>query len=180
MPDNYLFGRRQQSFKDSSNQHKKYVTSIRSQTVTVTDGADLSSINVGDVVKKPGATNPVLFALINSISSNGNGTTDIVVNGFDDFATGDTVEASASTGSATATRFLVINASGAVTSTQNSDPGFVELGPGLSQTLTFPSTFPTGSAPDTELPTGTTFQVDIKATNSAASDTFSSNIITPT
>ena len=180
VPDNYLYGRRQRARKDGTNNNLYYyVTSIRSQTVTVTDGADLSLLNVGDVVKKPGATNPMLFAKIGSITSNGNGTTDIVVNGFDDFATGDFVEATASTGNATSTRFLVINSSGAVTTTQSSDPGFTQLGPGTSQQISFPATFPTGNTPDSELPAGTTLQVEVDATNSSATDTFSSNIITP-
>jgi hypothetical protein len=121
----------------------------------------------------------MLFAKIGSITSNGNGTTDIVVNGFDDFATGDFVEATASTGNATSTRFLVINSSGAVTTTQSSDPGFTQLGPGTSQQISFPATFPTGNTPDSELPAGTTLQVEVDATNSSATDTFSSNIITP-
>ena len=181
--DIYLYGRRQQSMRQAGSGTSaivsKYVYTIRSQTLTVTNGANLSSLNVGDVVKPPGVSDPLQFAKIDSISSNGNGTTNVVVNGFNDFAVGNVIEATASTGTATSTRFLVINAQGAITTHQVSDPGFVTQGPGTSQTITFPATFPTGNAPDVELPSGTTIQVDVQAVNSAASDTYASNTVTP-
>ena len=180
VPDTYLHGRRQQSYENNSgNTKQKRVYTIRTQTVTVTDGEDLALLNVGDYVKAPGVSDQFEYARIQTITSNGDGTTDIVVNGFRDFAVGDTIEATSSTGIASSVRFLVINATGAVTSTQVSDPGFTELGPGLTQQISFPATFPTGNTPDVELPAGTTLQVEVEATNSVASDTFPSNIITP-
>jgi hypothetical protein len=182
-PDLYLYGRRQKSKRikgsGSAATVTKQVYTIRSQTLTVTNGADLSSLNVGDIVRPPGETDPLKYSKIDSISSNGNGTTNVVVNGFNDFAVGNVIEATASTGTATSTRFLVINAQGAITTHQVSDPGFVTQGPGTSQTITFPATFPTGNAPDVELPSGTTIQVDVQAVNSAASDTYASNTVTP-
>jgi len=182
-PDLYLYGRRQKSkrIKGSglSATVTKQVYTIRSQTLTVTNGADLSSLNVGDIVRPPGETDPLKYSKIDSISSNGNGTTNVVVNGFNDFAVGDVIESTASTGSATSTRFLVINAQGAITTHQVSDPGFVTQGPGASHTITFPATFPTGNSPDDELPSGTTIQVDVQAVNSEASDTYASNTLTP-
>lgn len=181
-PDIYAYGHRAQMYVQKNSYYASYKIQayrLGYQDLTVTDGADLSSLNVNDVVKFSASATPDQHAKIMTITANGNGTTTIRVRSFATASVGDTIQAIASTGSATATRFLVISTSGAVTSTQSADPGFVELGPGLSQTLTFPATFPTGSAPDTELPTGTTMQVDVKATNTAASDTFSSNIITP-
>jgi len=184
VPDIYMYGHRAgiyiQKSGSSYPQYKIQAYRLGYQDLTVTDGADLSSLNVGDAVKFTATATADQHGKIMTITSNGNGTTTIRVRTFATVSVGDTIQATASTGSATATRFLVISTSGAVSSTQSTDPGFVELGPGTTQQLTFPSTFPTGSAPDTELPAGTTFQVDIKATNSAASDTFSSNIITPT
>jgi hypothetical protein len=183
VPDIYMYGRRGGMYiqrNGSYPQYKIQATRLGYQDLTVTDGADLSSLNVGDAVKFTATATTNQHGKIMAITANGNGTTTVRVRTFATVSVGDTIQATASTGSATATRFLVISTSGAVSSTQSTDPGFVELGPGTTQQLTFPSTFPTGSAPDTELPAGTTFQVDIKATNSAASDTFSSNIITPT
>ena len=177
--DVYLYGRRQQQIMKYNDDVSKNVYTIRQQTVTVTDGEDLSSMNAGDIVKPPGITDPLNFSKINTITSNGDGTTDILINGFIDFSVGDFVESVAPTGTATSTRFLVINTTGAVTTTQVADPGFTELGPGTTQQITFPATFPTGSTPDAELPAGTTLQVEVEATNTVASDTFPSNIITP-
>ena len=179
--DVYLYGRHLQSLRayGTNSAVTKRVSTIRSQTVTVTDGEGLSLLNAGDIVKPPGVTDPFKFSRIDSITSNGNGTTDIVVNGFIDFAVGDFIEATASTGITTSTRFLVIDAQGAVLTHQASDPGFVVQGPGTSATLTFPATFPTGNTPDEELPVGTTIQVEVQATNSEASDSYSSNTVTP-
>lgn len=179
VPDTYLYGRRQQSLLQTGSQVRKNVFTIRTQTVTITDGESLALLNVGDYVKAPGVTSQYDYARIKTITSNGDGTTDIVVSGFRDFEVGETVEATASTGSASSTRYLVINVTGAVTTTQVSDPGFTQLGPGLTQQISFPATFPTGNTPDEELPAGTTLQVEVEATNSVASDTFPSNIITP-
>ena len=149
------------------------------QDLTVTDGAQLSSLNNGDVVKFSETSDPNQHGKIISKTSNGNGTTTVRVRTFATVSVGDTIQALASTGSATSTRFLVINAQGAVTTHQSNDPGFVTQGPGTSHTITFPATFPTGNSPDDELPSGTTIQIDVQAINSEASDTYPSNIVTP-
>ena len=93
---------------------------------------------------------------------------------------GQTMETLASTGSSSATKYLVISAQGNVTGFQGSDPGFVEISPGTNIDLTFPATFPSGNAPDDEFAAGTVMQVTGKATNVSASDTFNSNQVTPT
>ena len=73
---------------------------------------------------------------------------------------------------------LIIDATGAVSGTVGSDPGYVEIGPNTSKTLK--ATFPSGNAPDDELPAGTTFKVSAQLTNSIGSSEFGpSNIITP-
>ena len=94
-------------------------------------------------------------------------------------AASDIINANNSTGTGTSTLFLIISTNRAVTGTQVSDPGYTQLGPGTSQQITFPATFPSGNAPDVDLPAGATLQVEVQATNSSASDTFSSNILTP-
>ena len=180
VPDTYLYGRRQQSYENySGSARQKKVYTIRTQTVTVTDGEDLALLNVGDYVKAPGVSDQFEYAKIQTITSNGDGTTDIVVNGFRDFAVDDTIEATASTGSASSTRFLVIDASGTVTTTQVADPGFTEIGPSTTVPITFPSTFPTGKSPDEELPSGTTIQTYVKAENTSGSSEAISNVLLP-
>ena len=94
-------------------------------------------------------------------------------------AVGATMETLASTGSSSATKYLVISSTGNVTGYQGSDPGYVEISPGTAIDLTFPATFPSGNAPDDELAAGTVMQVTGKATNVSASDTFTSNQVTP-
>ena len=63
---------------------------------------------------------------------------------------GQTMETLASTGSSSATKYLVISAQGNITGFQGSDPGFVEISPGTNVDLTFPVAFPSGTAPDDE------------------------------
>ena len=177
----YSFGYRAAFDKNDVNdyymQGKRY--DLGYQDLTVTDGADLAELNVGDVVKITGVTDPNLYSKIRAITDNGNGTHIIRIGGGPDAVVGDTIEAIAPTGTATSTRYLVIDATGTVTTHQASDPGFTQLGPGLTQQITFPATFPTGNTPDAELAAGTTLQVEVEATNSVASDTYPSNIITP-
>ena len=93
---------------------------------------------------------------------------------------GDILESIYATSSSVSSRYLVIDASGAVSGTVGSDPGFVSVGPDTNQTLTFPATFASGDTPDEELPVGTTIKVSVEATNSEGSSTFGpSNIVTP-
>ena len=96
------------------------------------------------------------------------------------YQAGDKIEAVYPTNSSVSTRYLVIDATGAVSGTVGSDPGYVSVGPDTSQTLTFPATFDTGNAPDDELAAGTTIKVSAQATNSEGSSEFGpSNIVTP-
>lgn len=181
-PDVYTYGHRAQMRINQTNSYPQFkIQCIRLgyQDLTVTDGADLSSLNVGDAVKFSETAPPKEHGKIMSKTSNGNGTTTVRVRTFTTVNVGDTIQAVASTGSATSTRFLVIDVTGAVTSHQANDPGFVNQGPGTSHTITFPATFPTGDTPDVELPSGTTIQIDVQAVNSEASDTYPSNIVTP-
>ena len=92
---------------------------------------------------------------------------------------GDVVVSRAGGVSQTATKYLVLDSVGNVTNISSADPGFTTMGPGTEIDLTFPATFPSGDAPDTELPAGAAIQVEVEATNSVASDTYPSSTITP-
>ena len=146
------------------------------QTVVLSGtGADYSDFNVGDVVRPAGSTDANEYGNIESIS----GTT-IEIQSEYIYQVGDVLESIYATSSSVSSRYLVIDASGAVSGTVVSDPGFVSVGPNTSQTLTFPATFASGDTPDEELPAGTTIKVSVEATNSEGSSTFGpSNIVTP-
>lgn len=82
-------------------------------------------------------------------------------------------------GGSQATLYAVLSGAGAVTDLTSSDPGFVNLGYGVDNTITFPATFPSGNTPDVELPAGTTIQATVEFTNSQGTVTADSNTLTP-
>ena len=161
---------------DASSQFKEAWYPYNTQTLTLSGtGADYASINVNDVVRPAGSTDPMDTGVITSIS----GTT-IEINSTYRYQVGDVVESTFASNSEVSSRYLVIDSAGTVTGTVGSDPGYVSIGPNTNKTLTFPATFPSGNAPDTELPAGTTFKVSAQATNSIGSSEFGpSNVITP-
>ena len=65
--------------------------------------------------------------------------------------------------------YLVFNSSGSVTDLSNTpqDPYYSTVDSPVDFTFTFPATFPTGAAPDTELPAGTTLHATVTAFNAA-------------
>ena len=146
------------------------------QTLTLSGtGGDYSDFNVGDAIRPAGQYDLSYRGVIQSISG-----ADFEISSDYVYQTGDIVEAVNPTNSQVSTRYLVIDASGAVTGTVASDPGYVSVGPNTSQTLTFPATMDTGNSPDEELAAGTTIKVSAQATNSEGSSEFGpSNIVTP-
>jgi len=77
--------------------------------------------------------------------------------------------------------FCVTNSSGSITDLSQTDPGYTGMATtSTTQTLTFPATFPSGVAADTELPVGTTLAVDVKASNMIGTATATTNVVTPT
>ena len=74
--------------------------------------------------------------------------------------------------------YTVVDNAGAVSDLQSTDPGFVSQ-TGTPVSLTFPATFPSGNAPDADLPAGTTLTVEVNATNASGSDSATSNTVTP-
>ena len=146
------------------------------QTVTVSGtGADYSAFSVYDVVRPSGTTGQEETGVITNISG-----TSFEINSAYQYQVGDVLESTFASNSEVSTRYLVITATGDVTGTVGSDPGFVTVGPDVNQTLTFPATFPSGDTPDEELAAGTTIKVSAQATNSEGSSEFGpSNIVTP-
>jgi hypothetical protein len=150
-----------------------------SQVLTLSGNQNLGTtggINVNNLVRMSGTTNT--YARVVSISA---GTNNITIASPTTFLTGRTLVSTQPVGTATSQRlYLLTDSGGNISDMQSADPGFVNYGPGTSVTLKFPATFPTGNAPDTELPSGTTVRAEIQATNTVASDTELSNIVTPT
>jgi hypothetical protein len=79
------------------------------------------------------------------------------------------------------TLYAVHDSAGAVSTLQTADPGFnvITGATPYSHLLTFPATFPTGNAPDTDLPAGTTLKAEVEASNVAGSSAVTTNTITP-
>ena len=79
--------------------------------------------------------------------------------------------------------FCKLDAAGAVSDLQSADPGFTAWTPAgagpYTGTVTFPATLPTGSPTDTDLPAGTTITVEVEATNTAGTDSATSNTLAP-
>lgn len=75
--------------------------------------------------------------------------------------------------------YLKFNAAGAVSDLQSADPGYVQTTNQANPKLTFPATFPSGKAPDDELPAGATITVEAQATNTSGTVTKTSNTLTP-
>jgi hypothetical protein len=79
--------------------------------------------------------------------------------------------------------YCKLDAAGAVSDLQSADPGFTAWTPAgtgpYTGTVTFPATLPSGAAPDTDLPAGTTITVEVEASNTSGSDSAKSNTVTP-
>jgi len=158
---------------------KANLASYDTQVLTFSSNTNLGTvggINVQNLVRMSGTTNQ--YGRVISINSGAN---QMTIGSPQTWLTGRTAISVAPVGSATSQRlYLNMDTSGNISDMQSADPGFVNYGPGTSVTLRFPATFPTGNAPDTELPAGTTIRAEIQATNSVATDTELSNIVTPT
>ena len=72
-----------------------------------------------------------------------------------------------------------MDALGNITDLSLEDPGYTEMVGDPTYTLTFPSIFSAGETPDVELPPGTKYQVEVKATNDVGVDNAFSNDVMP-
>ena len=148
-------------------------------TVNLSGSTNLSnsSIKVNDVLIQPGS-DPAVSGRIKSIS--GSTLTFVNMSGQTTFENGLALQNTVSYfGGSQATLYALLSGAGAVTDLVSSDPGFVNLGYGVDNTITFPGTFPSGNTPDVELPAGTTIQATVQFTNSQGTVTADSNTLTP-
>lgn len=147
------------------------------QTLTLNSNSGLgglNGVNVSDLVRTSGSSDYVRVTALNT------STPSITIAAPPTVTNGETLIGSSPTSTSTGTKYLTIDSSGNVTDIVTADPGFVQTGPGTSVTLTFPATFPSGDTPDVALPAGASIRAEIQATNSQATDTELSNIVTPT
>ena len=158
---------------------RPYSSPYKTTDLTFSSNTNLGgvNINVGDGVRANGVGNVELVSAVNASNS----TMTVGASGFG--SVGQKIESIVPVpgGPQSVTKYLVTDGSGNVSDLTSVDPGFVQTGPGTSVTLSLPATFSsTGNAPDTDLPAGASIRAEVQATNSQATDTELSNIVTPT
>lgn len=152
-------------------------TKVSDQTATITTASNLSAwSNTESIAKQGDENNPAYRGVIANINYS-NGSFKLITSG--EWSAGDVVVSTARTTSTSVTKYLTIDSVGNVSDLVTSDPGYVSQGLGETHTITFPATLPSGNAPDTELPEGTTLQFQLQTTNGAGTDTAISNSLTP-
>ena len=148
-------------------------------TVNLSGSTNLSngSIYLNNTLIQPGSNPPVSGRLTHI---NGTQLTFINMSGQTTFENGLALQNTVSYfGGSQATLYAQLSGAGAVTDLVSSDPGFVNVGYGVNNTITFPATFPSGNTPDVELPAGTTIQATVEFANSQGTVTADSNTLTP-
>lgn len=75
--------------------------------------------------------------------------------------------------------YAIINSSGNITDMVEDDPGWVTLSGSSPYSVTFPATFGTGRAPDSDFPVGSRIIVEIQATNENGDTDKLSNTLVP-
>ena len=79
------------------------------------------------------------------------------------------------------TLYCEIDTIGNVTGLSSTDPGYTDQASNATtQSITFPTQFPTGNTPDVDLPEGTSLKVSAKATNDLGTSSATSNTLFPT
>ena len=159
----------------TSNYRKTFISTGQNRTQTVNFAAE-ADCQYGVPYYPVGG--PMNTASVIMMRSSGLRTSAVVNAGYE-IQPGTVYESKTSTGNNSVSKFMVISSTGVVENQSSADPGFVTLGPGTDIDLTFPATMPSGDSPDDEFPAGATIQVEIEATNSVASDTYTSATITP-
>lgn len=164
---------------DTQTSYRRY--SMGYQEVTIANSPDLSSINVGDLLRPSGVSNPRNYMLVDQITILGDGNTKLKLTGFTTLTQGQLLTTTASTGRSQLTKWLVISeSSGLITDMTENEPAFVDIGPSTTVPITFPATFPSNKTPDEELPIGTTLQTYVKTVNAAGDSQGISNVFLPT
>ena len=146
------------------------------QTLTFASNTELENINPGDFMRVTGTTDINEYAYVRSVDA---ANSQMTINKTTSVTAGQQLETLATTGNLSSTKFLVIDATGNISGYQGADPGFVTQSTATEIDLTFPSTFPSGNAPDDEFAAGTVMQVTAQASNNSGTHTFNSNQVTP-
>ena len=134
-------------------------------------------IREGDKVIQPG-TSPTISAFILDIS--GSQLKCAGFNNANQFENGKPLQNTISYfGGSTSKLYGVMDSGGNVTDLVANDPGSVNVGYGVSNTITMPATFPSGNSPDFELPAGTTIKATVTFANTSGIVTATSNTLTP-
>ena len=143
------------------------------QTITFADATNLSNDSIRD-------GNKLRQGSVSFYIAQASQTTKVYSISGGDIVTGEPATSTVSYfGGSQATLYAVLSGAGAVTDLTSSDPGFVNLGYGVDNTITFPATLPSGATPDVELPAGTTIQATVEFTNTQGTVTADSNTLTP-
>ena len=78
------------------------------------------------------------------------------------------------------TLYCELDTIGNVTGLTSADPGYVDqASTSTTQQVKFPTQFPTGNAPDVDLPEGTSIHVSARAANELGTSTAESNTLFP-
>ena len=149
---------------------------VNRQTLTFASNTELENINPGDYMRVTGTSNLNEYAYVRSVDV---ANSQMTINKNTSVTAGQQLETLATTGNLSSTKFLVIDATGNISGYQGADPGFVTQSTATDIDLTFPSTFPSGNAPDDEFAAGTVMQVTAQASNNSGTHTFNSNQVTP-
>ena len=150
------------------------------QDVTVPNDANIGDFTINTYARPDSwsALRPEGLGFVTSVSS-GSSSTTLRIYGGATYNVGDAVTLTSSTGQAQAVKYLVLDTTGKVTDLASSDPGYVDVGSALVNTINFPALLPTGNSPDEELPAGTVLQTYGRATNEKGTVERVSNSIIP-
>ena len=152
------------------------------QQVTCDGGPGIGDFNVGDYVRPSGQNSSKAIGFITNISIDTGSFPNkytFTIQGGGTYAMGGTMNAWASTGNEDINRWVVIGETGNITDVSLTEPDFVDLGTGDNLTIQFPGLFPSSLTPDQEFPEGSTIQTTVKAENTVAASTVSSNVLEP-
>lgn len=176
----WIFGAGVMAYGGTTAQYYRSGLWIKDQdTVNLAGTTNLTnnSIREGDAIIQPG-TSPLISANILSIS----GTTLKCANfnGGTAFENNKPLQNTVSWfGGTTAKLYGLMDTGGNVSDLVASDPGFVNVGYGVENTITLPATFPSGNSPDFEIPVGSTMKSTVTFTNTSGTITATTNTLTP-
>ena len=156
---------------------------VQSTVLTLTDNSQLAGFAAGDSVTETTAADTAGDAKggVSAVDSTANTITLGSSSGTWDV--GSKVKGPLKASGPNAKLFCKLDAAGAVSDLQGTDPGFTAWTPTgagpYTGSVTFPATLPTGAAPDADMPAGTSITVEVEASNASGSDSAKSNTVTP-